>query len=188
MTRSVNLRVKDHQREGVKVTGYKTIFDRSGDRYLRDKGMERLSLAFVLEAQGLLLCEIGNYRFHIMAEQDLVCVDGVNSFFNVESGALSTHYEPEHPGEVLYLISASPPKVTEFEISDFKNMYIRKIYMAQDSANRRFVAQPTMAVNNFQILLLMRDIFTHNYVIRVFSKGSTYFNLVEFDIELPSQS
>lgn len=69
-----------------------------------------------------------------------MCTDGKNAFFNYDPSALAIHYEPDHPNERLFLVSASPPKVTEYDITDFQNNYIYKIYMAQEYANRRYVA------------------------------------------------
>lgn len=45
-----------------------------------------------------------------------------------------------------------------------------------------------MAANLNQIMLLMRDIYTGQNVIRIFSKNSTFFRIVQNDIYLPELS
>jgi hypothetical protein len=45
------------------------------------------------------------------------------------------------------MISASPPRVFEYEISDFRNNVLVKIYVVQAGISRRFVALPQMAAN-----------------------------------------
>ncbi len=47
---------------------------------------------------------------------------------------------------------------------------------------------PKIAVNLNQIMLLMRDIFTGENVIRVFHKNTTFFRVVQNDIYLPELS
>lgn len=62
-----------------------------------------------------------------------------NAFFNIDSSALAVHFEPDHPDSKLYLVSAYPAKVTEFDITDFANNYITKIYQSSFSANKRYI-------------------------------------------------
>jgi hypothetical protein len=94
------------------------------------------------------------------------------------SGAMAVHYEPKNPDEKLFLITASPPRVIEFDITDFRNFYISKVYMAQEEANKRYVAVPVLAVNKHQVNLLMRDIYTNTYSIRIFCRDTSFFKIV----------
>ena len=94
------------------------------------------------------------------------------------SGAMAVHYKPNNPDEKLFLITASPPRVIEFDITDFRNFYISKVYMAQEEANKRYVAVPVLAVNKHQVNLLMRDIYTNTYSIRIFCRDSSFFKIV----------
>lgn len=91
---------------------------------------------------------------------------------------MAVHYEAKNPEEKLFLITASPPRVIEFDISDFRNFFILKVYTAQEEANKRYVAVPVLAVNNHQVSLLMRDIYTNSYSIRIFCRDCTFFRIV----------
>ena len=48
----------------------------------------------------------------------------------MDNSAVSVHYEPDHPDNRVYLVSAIPPQVTELDISDLVNYNIAKIYFA----------------------------------------------------------
>jgi hypothetical protein len=60
---------------------------------------------------------------------------------------VGVHYEPDHPDNRLYLISASPPRVSEYDITIFENNYIAKVYLTQEAASKRYVAMNMIAVN-----------------------------------------
>lgn len=109
------------------MVDFKTLFKREGEESII--GLTKLSLAMVLEAEGLLLCEIENWKEDVLNEIDLVCTDDENSFFNYDDGAIALHYEPEHPDKRLYLISSSPPRVTEYDVTSFRNHFISKVYL-----------------------------------------------------------
>lgn len=91
---------------------------------------------------------------------------------------MAVHFEANDPEKRLFLINASPPRVIEYDISDFKNFYISKIYTAQEEANKRYVGVPVLAVNKHQVNLLMRDIYTNSYTIRIFCRECTFFRIV----------
>jgi hypothetical protein len=114
-------------------------------------------MALVLESEGLLLCEVTNYRLRLMEEADLVCSDDKNSFFNFDPTAIGLYYEPEQPDKRLFMMSAFPPKVTEYDIRSFRNHYIPKIYIEPEGALKRYVGQAMLAVNRVQVLHLLRD-------------------------------
>lgn len=111
------------------MSDFRTIYRSEFDQYFEEDGGELLNLALVLEAEGLVICEIEGYRESIMRGEDLLCVDEVNSYFTYDGSALALHYQAEHPENRLFLISASPPRVSEYDISSFENVYISKVYL-----------------------------------------------------------
>lgn len=170
------------------MSDFKTIFRREYDQYFDEEEDDILNLALVLEAEGLVICEIKDYRDIILRGEDLKCVDQVNSYFTFDGSALALHYEPEHPDNRLYLISATPPRVSEYDISSFENLYLSKVYLTQEAASKRYVAMNQMSVNKAQVSILLKDIYTNNYVIRTFTRDTTFFRIVLHDIKLPAQS
>ena len=78
----------------------------------------------------MMQCEIDNYLTVIYRNDTLWCNHGENAYIQYDESALSVHYEATNPDEKLYLISASPPRVFEFDISDFRNTKLSYLYVA----------------------------------------------------------
>lgn len=53
-------------------------------------------MAMVIETEGMLLCEVLDYRTLINEERDIVCTDNENAFFNYDETAIAVHFEPSH--------------------------------------------------------------------------------------------
>lgn len=64
-----------------------------------------LHLALVIEGEGMLLCNITNYRLLIRNGINFTCIENDNALFHVADGALAVHNEPSNPEIKIYLIS-----------------------------------------------------------------------------------
>jgi len=114
LNHAVGLMLTNHTAN--KVIDYKTVFRAD---------ISRLSMAMVIETEGMLLCEVLDYRTMINEEREIVCIDDVNAFFNIDETAIAVHYEDfYHCKNSVFLVSASPPKVTEYNVANFRNHYI----------------------------------------------------------------
>lgn len=85
LTHAVGLTLTNHSDN--KVIDYKTVFRIDASR---------LSMAIVIETEGMLLCEVLDYRTLINEERDIVCTDNENAFFNYDETAIAVHFEPSH--------------------------------------------------------------------------------------------
>jgi hypothetical protein len=95
-----------------------------------------------MQAYGLMLCEIEDYKNLIYNNKTVFCNDTINAYLEKDGSSLSVYYEPTNPDQRLYLISAAPPRVFEFDIENFRNTMITKIYATQTAASSRFIALP----------------------------------------------
>ena len=68
--------------------------------------------------------------------------------------------------------------ITEYEIGNFRNSFISKVYMAQSEANKRYIATSELTVNQRWVVLGIRDIYTSQIVLRVFARNTTFFRVV----------
>lgn len=82
-----------------------------------------------MEAYGMMLCEIDDYQSTIYRNDTIWCNDTENAYVQYDGSALAVFYEPTNPDQRLYMISASPPRVFEFDISDFRNTMIARVYV-----------------------------------------------------------
>ena len=69
--KSVDLLLPDHSANDVRVVDYKTIFKREGEEPVKDS--DSITLAIVVEAQGMLLCRISNYKLIISNAMPISC-------------------------------------------------------------------------------------------------------------------
>jgi len=117
-----------------------------------------------------------------------VCQDSVNSFFNYDASAIAVHFQDLIDEKRVFLVSSSPAKVTEYDVNQFRNHYIQKIFISQEGVSKRFVGQSQIAVNRDQIMHLLRDVYNDQFVIRVYSRTSSFYSMILHDIRLPPQS
>jgi hypothetical protein len=78
--------------------------------------------------------------------------------------------------------------VTEYEVNNFRNSLISKLYMAQNEANKRYISSSELTVNQNWVVLCIKDIYTGQNVLRVFARNTTFFRVVMQDIPLPPLS
>jgi hypothetical protein len=78
--------------------------------------------------------------------------------------------------------------ITEYDIGNFRNSQISKVYMAQKQANKRYISTSELTVNQNWLVLCIRDIYTGQNVLRVFARNTTFFRVVMQDIPLPALS
>jgi hypothetical protein len=57
----------------------------------------RLNLAIVLEAYGMMLCEIDYYKDIIYRNKTVWCNDTENAYIQYDNSALSVFFEPDNP-------------------------------------------------------------------------------------------
>ena len=69
--------------------------------------------------------------------------------------------------------------VTEYDVKDFRNSFVSRVYAAQDEANKRFIATPELTVNQNYLVLCLKDIYTGVNVLRVYARNTSFFRVVQ---------
>lgn len=54
----------------------------------------------------------------------------MNAIFNFDETAIAMHIGPTNEKNRVFSVSASPPKVVEYDVSNIRNHYIKKIFIS----------------------------------------------------------